>query len=50
MIWLGEAEVLNTPSGQVAQALIRGGVKLGISSRGMGTLNRASRWNVGSEW
>ena len=35
---LGEAEVLNTPSGQVAQALIRGGVKLGISSRGMGTL------------
>mgnify|MGYP003149223924 CR=1 FL=1 len=31
-------EVLNTPSGQVAQALIRGGVKLGISSRGMGTL------------
>jgi len=35
---LGEAEVLNTPAGQVAQALIRGGVKLGISSRGMGTL------------
>jgi len=35
---LGEAEVLNTPSGQVAQALIKGGVKLGISSRGMGTL------------
>ena len=35
---MGEAEVLSTPSGQVAQALIKGGVKLGISSRGMGTL------------
>ena len=34
----GEAEVLNTPCGQVAQALIKGGVKLGISSRGMGSL------------
>ena len=35
---LGEAEILNTPCGQVAQALIKGGVKLGISSRGMGSL------------
>ena len=35
---IGEAEILNTPSGQVAQALIKGGVKLGISSRGMGSL------------
>ena len=36
---MGEAELLNTPPGQVAQALIKGGVKLGISSRGMGTLS-----------
>ena len=35
---LVEAEILNTPCGQVAQALIKGGVKLGISSRGMGSL------------
>lgn len=35
---IGEAELLNTPAGQTAQALLRGGVKLGISSRGMGTL------------
>ena len=35
----GEAEILNTPCGQVAQALIKGGVKLGISSRGMGSLS-----------
>ena len=38
---IGEAEILNTPAGQVAQALIRGGVKLGISSRGVGTLSEA---------
>ena len=36
---MGEAEILNTPCGQVAQALIKGGVKLGISSRGMGSLS-----------
>jgi len=35
---IGEAEILNTPSGKVAQALIDGGVKIGISSRGMGTV------------
>ena len=36
---LGECELLNTPSGKVAQALVEGGVKVGISSRGMGTLS-----------
>lgn len=35
---VGEAEILNTPAGQVAQALIKGGVRIGISSRGVGTL------------
>jgi len=34
----GEAELLNTPSGKVAQALINDGVKVGISSRGLGTV------------
>ena len=36
---IGEAELLNTPAGLTAQALINGGVKIGISSRGMGTLS-----------
>jgi len=40
---LGEAEILNTPAGQVAQALIKGGVKLGISSRGMGSLTEGPK-------
>ena len=35
----GEAEILNTPAGKVAQALIQDGVKIGISSRGLGTLS-----------
>ena len=39
---IGEAELLNTPGGQVAQALLKGGVQLGISSRGMGTLTEGS--------
>jgi len=36
---LGEAELLNTPAGLTAQALIKGGVGIGISSRGLGTLS-----------
>ena len=43
---LGEAEILNTPCGQVAQALIKGGVKLGISSRGMGSLTEKGEYSV----
>jgi hypothetical protein len=39
---IGEAELLNTPAGQTAQALLRGGVQLGISSRGMGSLTEGA--------
>ena len=35
---IGRATVLNTPMGQIAQGLIEGGVQLGVSSRGMGSL------------
>ena len=35
---IGEAHILNTPAGKVAQQLIKDGVHLGISSRGLGTL------------
>ena len=43
---IGEAEILNTPCGQVAQALIKGGVKLGISSRGMGSLTEKGEYSL----
>ena len=35
---IGEAEVLNTPSGKVLQELLSAGVKIGISSRAVGGL------------
>lgn len=35
---IGEAEILNTPSGKVLQELLRAGVKIGISSRAVGGL------------
>lgn len=35
---VGKALVLNTPMGQIVKGLVEGGVKLGVSSRGMGTL------------
>lgn len=36
---IGRAEILPTPAGKVVEGLIQGGVKIGISSRGMGTLS-----------
>ena len=35
---MGKAKVLETPSGQILRALIESGVKIGISSRGMGSV------------
>tara|TARA_A100001391_G_scaffold189191_1_gene160452 strand:- start:1926 stop:2558 length:633 start_codon:yes stop_codon:yes gene_type:complete len=35
---LGKFEVLDTPSGRILKDLIKAGVKLGISSRGLGTV------------
>lgn len=42
---IGEAEILSTPAGMTAKALIEGGVKIGISSRGMGTLSEDAKGN-----
>jgi hypothetical protein len=35
---VGKAKILNTPMGQIVKGLLEGGVKLGVSSRGMGSL------------
>lgn len=39
---MGKIEVLNTPSGRVLKELVNAGVKLGISSRGMGSIREES--------
>ena len=36
--FVGKAKILSTPMGKIAQNLIDEGVKLGVSSRGLGTL------------
>lgn len=37
----GKAKLLNTPMGQIAQELIKSGVKVGVSSRGAGNVNES---------
>mgnify|MGYP003113207048 FL=1 len=39
---MGKVKVLNTPSGQILQQLVGDGVKLGISSRGMGSVSESA--------
>lgn len=39
---MGKIEVLDTPSGKVLKALLKSGVKLGISSRGLGSVRESS--------
>lgn len=36
--WIGRASILNTPMGNVARGLLEGGVRIGVSSRGLGTI------------
>ena len=42
----GSVEVLNTPSGKILQSLIESGVKLGISSRGVGSTRKQDDYYV----
>jgi hypothetical protein len=37
---VGKARILDTPMGQIVQGLLEGGVQLGVSTRGMGSLER----------
>ena len=43
--FIGKAKILSTPMGKIAESLISEGVKLGVSSRGIGSL-RATREGV----
>jgi len=43
--FVGEAKLLSTPMGEIAKALIKDGGKLGVSSRGMGSIESKSGAN-----
>jgi hypothetical protein len=41
MTVMGKCKVLNTPAGQILRSLVDAGVKIGISSRGMGSVSES---------
>ena len=43
---MGKIKVLNTPSGNILKSLVEGGVKLGISSRGLGSVHEDNNGNT----
>ena len=40
---MGKIKILDTPAGKIAQELVRGGVRLGISSRGLGSTRQEGK-------
>lgn len=45
-IFMGKALVLNTPCGQIVKNLLEGGVKIGVSSRALGSISEQNGVNV----
>ena len=43
---IGKAKILDTPNGKIVKELLNAGAKLGVSSRGMGTLEKKGLTNV----
>jgi hypothetical protein len=41
--WIGKAQILSTPMGKIAESLLRDGVTLGVSSRGIGSLRENNK-------
>lgn len=41
--WVGKAQILSTPMGKIAEALLGDGVCLGVSSRGIGSLRENTK-------
>ena len=49
--FVGKAQILSTPMGKIAESLLDSGVKLGVSSRGMGSIvNREGVSYVGEDF
>ena len=47
--FIGKAQILSTPMGKIAESLLADGVKLGVSSRGMGSIMNQDGVNVVGE-
>lgn len=43
---VGKAMILDTPMGKIVKGLVEGGVKLGVSSRGMGSVEQKEGFSV----
>ena len=44
--FIGKAQILDTPMGNIARSLLGEGVQLGVSSRGMGSIQKTEDCNV----
>jgi len=44
--WVGKAKIMDTPYGKIVKNLIDEGAKLGVSSRGMGSLKSVNGTNI----
>ena len=44
--FIGKAQILDTPMGKIAKSLLGEGVQLGVSSRGMGSIDKREDCNV----
>jgi hypothetical protein len=44
--FIGRAQIMNTPMGNIAKSLLEDGVKLGVSSRGMGSIDKREDMGV----
>ena len=44
--FVGKAQILDTPMGNIAKSLLGEGVQLGVSSRGMGSIQKSEDCNV----
>tara|TARA_B100000902_G_scaffold100620_1_gene102994 strand:+ start:403 stop:1047 length:645 start_codon:yes stop_codon:yes gene_type:complete len=44
--FLGKAQILDTPMGNIAKSLLESGVQLGVSSRGMGSIDKREDCSV----
>ena len=47
--FVGKAQILKTPMGKIAESLLADGVKLGVSSRGMGSISQVEGVNYVGE-